>query len=68
MANGSLLRWIFQAVRAMLLEGQVRIVDTEGVATPDWRYRELSVPSNKPFEADLRKRASPACSAAQWRR
>jgi hypothetical protein len=23
---------------------------------------------NKPFEADCRKRALPACSAAQWRR
>jgi len=23
---------------------------------------------NKPFETDLYKRASPACSAAQWRR
>jgi len=30
-----------RAIQAMLLEGQVRIVDVEGVAIPDWRYREL---------------------------
>ena len=30
-----------RAVRAMLLDGQVRILDAEGAEISDWRYREL---------------------------
>lgn len=30
-----------RAIQAMLKGGDVRIVDSEGVALPEWRYREL---------------------------
>jgi hypothetical protein len=30
-----------QSIQAMLFDGQIKIVDAEGVAIPDWRYREL---------------------------
>jgi len=31
-----------RAIGVMLLDGQVRILDKEGVEIPDWRYRELA--------------------------
>jgi hypothetical protein len=30
-----------RAVQAMLKDGDIRIVDSEGVPIPEWRYREL---------------------------
>ena len=30
-----------RAIQAMLRDGQVRILDAQGVPIPEWRYREL---------------------------
>jgi hypothetical protein len=36
-----------RAIQAMLIDGQIRIVDAGGATIPDWRYRELQ------FEPDF---------------
>lgn len=47
-----------RAIQAMLMEGQIRIVDSEGAAIPEWRYRELQYQpafwgSGTPYRASI---------------